>query len=143
MSKTVKILAIVISLFLTASAVSAQNKLKGSWKNENKTKAMTRSGEMFFTTDGKEIKSLTFDTSFYIFKTKNYHECAIAVSRDDGTSKWTTKGSVTKVIDADDNETIITKTGGGWTIYSGCDNTTFYKIAFTRRGDRYVGREIK
>ncbi len=143
MNKTVKISAMIGFLFFTVSVVSAQKEFRGYWKNDSKTKLVTRSAEMSFTTDGQELKSFTFDTSFYIFKTKNYHECGIASSRGDADSEWTTKGSVTKIIDADKNETIVTKIHGGWTIYSGCFNTAFYKITFMRRGNRYVGREIK
>ena len=142
MRKTIKILAIVWLLLNCAAAISAQE-TEGYWKGGINTKLTMRNAEMTFATDAKGLKRFSFDTSFYFYDTENYHECGIGFSRGDKTSKWTVNKNVTRIIDEDENETIVTKTPRGLIIQSGCGNTAFYKIAFTRRGNRYVGREIK
>lgn len=138
--KIVKISVLLIFLFASVQSTLAQE-LKGSWKGGINTKLTMRSGEMEFTADKKGIKTLYMETSFYFYDTQNYHECYVDLARGDHDSKWTTKGSVTKVVD--ENETTVTKTRNGFVIISGCYNTQFYKVAFRRRGNRYVGQEIK
>ena len=130
-------------LLLTFVRFTSAQESKGFWKSGINTKLTMRSGEMEFTTDEKGLKAFSLATSYYFYDTQNYHECDIGFSRNDGISKWTKKGNVTKIIDEDENETILTKTPGGFIIDSGCHNTQFYKVAFTLRGNHYVGREIK
>lgn len=141
-SKIIPPFTLLFLLFTFALTVFSQD-LKGSWRGGINTKLTMRNGEMEFVADKKGLKKFSMETSFYFYDTQNYHECSIYAVRGDRRSKWTTKGNVTTIIDEDGNDTIVTKTRHGFVINSGCHNTQFYQVAFTRRGNRYVGREMK